>query len=127
MKTLVVLVALMSRSVAAPMHALPQASNRAASTGPALYVDAAHGDDAADGTAGHPWKTIAHALKSVKAGDTLYLHGGIYFESITTSVSGTQSAPVTIRSAPGEVAIIDGGLREFFDSPKTAWQPFEGG
>src|SRR5262249_44639830 len=36
-------------------------------------------------------------------------------------------APITVASYPGEVAIIDGGLREFLESPSTAWETFRGG
>src|SRR6185312_5349067 len=38
-----------------------------------------------------------------------------------------EAAPITIRSYPGEMAVIDGGLREFAESPATSWEPFAGG
>ena len=38
-----------------------------------------------------------------------------------------RSSPITIRSHPGELAILDGGLREFSESPETAWEPFAEG
>src|SRR4029077_5765940 len=41
--------------------------------------------------------------------------------------SGMPEAPITIASYPGELAVIDGGLREFLDSPATAWQPVTDG
>ena len=51
----------------------------------------------------------------------------MYYEKASLSRSGTEEAPITIRSYPGELAIIDGGLREFAESPATAWQPFADG
>jgi hypothetical protein len=90
-------------------------------------VDAARGDDGGPGTAQAPWKTLAHALRRLKPGDTLYLRGGTYHEKVFLSRSGTAEAPITIAAHPGELAVIDGGQREFLDSPATAWEPFAGG
>lgn len=41
--------------------------------------------------------------------------------------SGTEAAPITIRAFPGELPIIDGGLREFYDDPAGSRLPAEGG
>ncbi len=109
-----------------PMRPLPKPSARVAATGPVFYVDPKLGDDAAAGSTAKPWKTLQAAAKHLKAGDTLYLRGGVYFETAAISVAGTAAAPITIRSMPGEVAILDGGLREFAESSKTAWEPVKG-
>src|SRR6185436_11869310 len=103
---------------------LPAAADRPLATGPKLYVDGARGDDKNAGTAQAPWKTLHHALRQLKPGDTLYLRGGVYHEKVSLGRSGTAEAPITIASHPGELAIIDGGLREFLDEPAKAWQPF---
>jgi len=111
----------------AAMRALPVASDRQAATGPVLHVDPARGDDAGDGSVKRPWKTLEAAAKRLRPGDTLYLHGGTYFEHATLAVVGTAKAPITIRSAPGELAILDGGLRELEEAAATAWEPVKGG
>jgi hypothetical protein len=111
----------------APMRPLPVASDRPAASGSVFHVDAVKGDPAGDGSATRPWKTIEAAVKKLKPGDTLYLHGGTYFESVTIAAAGTAKAPITIRSAPGELAIVDAGLREFEDAPATAWEPVKDG
>lgn len=111
----------------APMRPLPVASDRPPATGPVYHVDPVRGDAAGDGSEKRPWKTLEAAVKQLKPRDTLYLHGGTYFESVTIALAGTPKAPITIRSAPGEVAIIDGGLREFEESPGAAWEPVKGG
>ena len=91
--------------------------------GPAYFVDAMKGDDKNDGKAATPWKSIGHAVKQLKAGDTLYLKGGVYYENAYLALHGKPDAPITIRSAPKEQAIIDGGFREFFENPAEAWEP----
>jgi len=73
-----------------------------------FYV-ALTGSDANPGTIDSPWRTIQHAADSVKAGETIYIHGGVYHESVDIQVSGSATAgPVTFQSYPGETAILDG-------------------
>lgn len=61
------------------------------------------------GTAG-PWKTLAHALKKLKPGDTLHLGAGVYPEcGLSFAASGAKNAPIVLKAdAPGK-AILDGG------------------
>jgi Protein of unknown function (DUF1565) len=73
-----------------------------------FYV-APTGSDSNPGTIDSPWRTIQQAADSVKAGDTVYIHNGVYHESVDIQVSGTATAgPVTFQSYPGETAILDG-------------------
>lgn len=110
-----------------PMRPLPVAANREVVTGAKLFVDAARGDDAASGAEQAPWKTLRHALRQLKPRNTLYLRGGTYYEKVSLSRSGSEAAPITISSYPGELAVIDGGLREFLEKPETSWEPFQDG
>ncbi len=110
-----------------PMRPLPMPQKLPLAAGPKLFVDAARGDDQAAGTAEAPWKTLAHALRRLKPGNTLYLRGGTYYEKGFLTRSGTADAPITIASYPGELAVIDGGLPEFAEGPQAAWEPFSGG
>lgn len=111
----------------APMRPLPVGAQRKLPATPSYYVDAAKGDDKQDGSQAKPWKTIAAAAKRLKPGDTLVLRGGTYFESVTLALQGTADKPITIRGMTGEVAIVDAGIREFEDAPKTAWEPLANG
>ncbi|MFN0019206.1 MAG: hypothetical protein ACKVP0_13165 [Pirellulaceae bacterium] len=95
--------------------------------GPSHFVDAARGNDAAAGTEQAPWKTLRHSLRQLKPGETLYLRGGMYYEKCFLSQSGSEGSLITISSYPGELAVIDGGIREFAESAATSWQPLEGG
>jgi hypothetical protein len=110
-----------------PMRPLPTAPSRGLVAGAKWFVDAAHGDDAAAGTEQAPWRTLRQALRRLSPGDTLYLRGGTYHETVFLSRSGTAEAPITIGSYPGELAVLDGGLREFTEDPATSWEPFAGG
>jgi hypothetical protein len=110
-----------------PMRPLPTASTRPMTDGPALFVNATSGDDRNDGSAKRPLRTIARAMPQLEPGFTLYLRGGTYYENVDFIVSGEAEKPITLRSYPGELAIIDGGLHEFHDSPATAWQPADDG
>lgn len=107
----------------APLRQAPPPNDRPLSKGPGYYVDAAAGNDQNDGKSATPWKTIGHAVRQLKAGDTLYLKGGVYYESVYLALQGKADAPITIRSVPKEQAIIDGGIREFFASPADTWEP----
>src|SRR3989440_169308 len=65
--------------------------------------------DSNPGTVTSPWRTIQHASNSVQAGDTVYVRGGVYNESVNISVSGSATAgPIAFQTFPGEQAIVDG-------------------
>jgi hypothetical protein len=82
-----------------------------AATGKSYYV-ATTGNDTAAGTFDAPWRTIsraAAAASGVMAGDTVYVRGGIYNESVTVAVSGSAlPGPITFQNYPNEIAILDG-------------------
>jgi hypothetical protein len=110
-----------------PMRPLPTPAKRELAKGPAHFVDGARGNDSAAGTEQAPWKTLRHSLRQLKPGETLYLRGGTYYEKSFLSQSGREGKPITVSSYPGELAVIDGSLREFTESPATSWQPLENG
>jgi hypothetical protein len=92
-----------------------------------LFVDPAQGDDSGDGSRDRPWRTLARAARDLTAGQTLFLRGGTYYEQATLSLEGTAAKPIVVSGYPGELAVLDGGLREFFETPEGSWEPFEGG
>lgn len=107
-----------------PLRKAPAISERPLAKGPALFVDARKGDDTSDGSKAAPWRTLQHAVRRLKAGDTLYLRGGTYCENVYIALAGRADAPITIRAFPGEQAILDGGFREFLENPAEAWDSF---
>jgi len=110
-----------------PQRPLPKPSGRPMGQGRALFADPAKGHDANDGSKDMPWRTINHALALLAPGDTLYLRGGSYFENVYCAIAGTKDKPITIRSYPGEVATIDGGIPEFQTGPARAWEVVDEG
>ncbi|WP_051709699.1 DUF1565 domain-containing protein [Andreprevotia chitinilytica] len=75
----------------------------------AVYYVATTGNDTDTGAADHPWKTIQHAANVVQAGDTVYVHAGVYNETVTVPTSGSASAGyITFRNVPGEAVVLDG-------------------
>jgi hypothetical protein len=109
-----------------PPRPLPVASDRPLEEGPTYFVDPV-GDDQSDGSQENPWRTIGHAVAKLKPGDTLVLRGGTYYEHVTARLIGTSDKPITIRAYPGELAILDGGLWDFFNQPATSWEQCPGG
>jgi hypothetical protein len=105
-----------------PLRQNPKPFAGPAAQGPGYFVHPLKGDDAKDGTKNAPWRTIRHALTQLRPGQTLYLNGGTYYENVYLALAGQPRAPITITSVPGELAVIDGGLKEFFDAPQDAWE-----
>jgi hypothetical protein len=89
----------------------------------AEYYMATDGNNSNPGTIDAPWATLAYSLPLLSPGDTLYLRGGIYYQTnISVSISGTALAPITIQSYPGERAVLDGGYTYFRDAPNAEWE-----
>jgi Ca2+-binding RTX toxin-like protein len=76
------------------------------------YYVSVRGDNAGNGSAGAPWRTISKAMWTLQAGDELVVGSGTYNEFVRISPSGTANAPIVVRSAePGGAKIVP---------PKTA-------
>jgi hypothetical protein len=71
------------------------ASVSATSTSLRQFYVAPTGRDSNDGSAVHPWATIAHAATLIAAGATVHVAPGTYTGYITTRASGTSSARIT--------------------------------
>lgn len=71
------------------------------------YVSTA-GSDSAAGTEDAPWKTIQRAVDSGGAGVTVLVRGGVYNERVTLGKGGSPKGFMTLRSYPGERAVLDG-------------------
>ena len=87
------------------------------------YYVSPNGSDNNSGTLDSPWQTLEYALGRLSPGDVLNLRGGIYYEhEIKVDLKGTASAPITIRSYPGERAVIDGGVPYFKNTQNSEWE-----
>jgi hypothetical protein len=66
------------------------------------------GNDSNPGTQTAPWRTVQHAVDTVRAGSTVDVRGGVYEELVSIRVSGNATdGYITLRSYPGETAILD--------------------
>jgi parallel beta-helix repeat protein len=74
-----------------------------------FYVAVTGRDDAA-GSKAEPWRTIQHAAKSLKPGDTAHVLPGAYTEKVQIAVSGTAGKPVTFQ-AEGAVVVSGKGVK----------------
>jgi len=109
-----------------PLRQVPAASKRPLGDGRQFFVDPLKGDDTGDGSEKSPWKRIDVTLGKLKSGDTLVLRKGVYHEMLYVALVGKKDQPITIRSYPGEQAILDSGFPDFATLPATAWEPLAG-
>jgi Right handed beta helix region len=94
------------------------------------YVDPVHGSSSGDGTAAHPWHTLAEVVAAglfynaplrgqahinpsapIQAGDTVYLmsgnHGSVLIQGQYASLVGyNNSSFITIAAAPGQTPVL---------------------
>ncbi len=80
--------------------------NTALAQGQQLFA-APNGTSAGDGSRERPWD-LSSALNGhrISPGSTLWLRGGTYVGVFTSTLTGTEAAPITVRSYAGERAII---------------------
>ena len=76
-----------------------------------IYYVATNGSDSNPGTNSQPLRTIAKGVKTLSAGDTLYVKSGTYEETILTSAmvipNGTSwNNPITVAANPGDIVTI---------------------
>jgi len=79
-----------------------------------LHYVAPEGDDTAEGTFEHPWRTIQHGVNQLPPGHTLYVRAGTYAEQVVVppSASGTPERRTRVCGYPGEAKpVIDGQYR----------------
>lgn len=89
--------------------------------GPNFFVSP-DGENSNSGEISAPWKTIKYGLNQLKPGQTLVLREGIYRENVRIALKGKKGEEITIRAFPGEQAIIDGSIADFFEEPESAWE-----
>jgi hypothetical protein len=74
----------------------------------AIYA-AADGSASGDGSKERPFDLATALAGAARPGWTVWLRGGTYrVGAIVSTLAGTEHAPITVRSAPGEAAVIDG-------------------
>jgi len=81
------------------------------------YHVATSGDDARDGTAAQPLRTIQAAADRAQPGDVITVHEGVYRERIDPPRGGTSDQRrIVYQAAPGDKVVIKGS------EPVTGWE-----
>src|SRR5580704_7972860 len=75
------------------------------------YV-APNGSSQGNGSITSPWdlRTALAAPSAVQPGDTIWMRGGTYSGTFSSSLSGTSGSPIVVRQYPRERASIAGAL-----------------
>ncbi len=78
-----------------------------ASSAAHTYYVSTTGSDSSAGSAAAPFRTLHKGVSMLQPGDTLFIGGGTYAESLINVIpSGTASAPITLAAAAGQTPII---------------------
>ena len=73
------------------------------------YYVSVGGNDQNSGTIDSAFATIQHALNHCEPGDTVYVRGGNYEQTINLSgISGAENALISIKNYEDETVVIDG-------------------
>jgi hypothetical protein len=82
----------------------------AAGAGREIHVTTTGNDGNADGSVARPYASLATAVRSAVAGDTVLVHGGTYAltSAQVLNPNGRAGSPVTIRAVEGESVVFDG-------------------
>ena len=84
------------------------------------YHVAVTGDDAADGSAARPFRTIQRAAEEAQPGDTITVQAGVYRERIDPPRGGlSDDQRITYQAAPGAEVVIKGS------EPVSGWEHVE--
>lgn len=95
-----------------------------------VYFVSNSGSDASAGTIVQPFATIQRAANVAQPGDTVFIRGGTYRETVTPAHSGTASAPIIFEPYNGESVTLSGadavgGWNVYHGSIFQANQPWD--
>jgi hypothetical protein len=80
--------------------------------GPVAWSTSYHvtttGSDASQGTSGAPWRTLRKANQTLTAGDTVFVHGGTYDETIVPARSGSAGRPIVYMRFGTDPVVVRG-------------------
>ena len=71
------------------------------------YFISPDGNDNSSGNLSSPFRTLEKTANIVKAGDTVYIRGGVYEERLNVTSSGQLGAYITFRNFENETVVID--------------------
>ncbi|MBN8218182.1 MAG: carbohydrate binding domain-containing protein [Spirochaetes bacterium] len=74
----------------------------------ATWHVATNGDDKADGTEAAPFRTVQRGAEAAQAGDTVFVHEGVYRERVAPPRGGAPGNPIRFEAEPGKNVILKG-------------------
>ena len=91
-----------------------------------VFYVAITGSDANPGTIDEPFESIQKAADAMQQGDTCYVRGGTYHETvIVNGLYGLDVLPITFTAYPGETVILD-GTKAISDIQTSGWVQHSG-
>ncbi len=85
-----------------------------------IYYVSNSGLDNSPGSLAHPFQTIQHAALVAQPGDTVFVRGGTYYETVTPPRSGVPGKTINFEAYNGEPVTIDGA------NPIAGWTRYSG-
>ncbi len=73
------------------------------------------GNDDNPGSLSSPWKTVSYAGKNARAGDTVYIHEGIYNDRLVIKNSGTKDNPIVFTNYQNDTVILTATRESLYD------------
>ena len=111
LRTPALLLGLLGVLAPAGCDGIPERPAAGSSAAPRVFFVAPNGRNSNRGTRRRPLRTLAHALKRLRAGDRLYVRGGSYTERISVHAApGRRGARIVVSSFPGERPVVRGKL-----------------
>lgn len=77
----------------------------------AIYVDV-NAYSSGNGSFTKPYTSIQQAIEEIKAGEVVYIRGGVYHEKIHLKYSGSRKKPLILRNYKKESVILDGSRQK---------------
>ena len=65
-----------------------------------------NGDDSAQGSKDHPWRTLQYAVAKIKPGTVIYLMAGIYYGPVEIRTRANAQSPVGLRAVAGHEVVV---------------------
>jgi alpha-N-arabinofuranosidase len=91
------------------------------------YHVSTQGNDAGDGTASHPLRTISAAVQLAQSGDVILVREGVYRERVDPLRGGqSDQERIVYQAAPGEKVVIKGSevVKNWQKVENDAWKAY---
>ncbi len=94
----------------------------------AQYYVSPTGSASGNGSLENPWdlQTALNHPAVVHPGDTIWLRGGTYTGNFISNLTGTETAPITVKQYPGEKAVLAASTGQFIFRTSAPWGIYQG-